>query len=739
MVQRPGDGLAVGGVELIQQTGLGCEVPPQHAGRHGRHQRQRHQQAGQQGICNGQGQIGEQLLRQALHEHDRREHAHRGESGRRHRAQHLSRAGHRSLDDGSALGPQAVNVFDDHHRVVHQHTHRYGQAAEGDHVDGDTGEVHQHHRENDADGDGDQGDEGGPPVTQEQEQHHHREHRAPQQGREDGLHNEIDIVALIHQGHEFQAVVLGLQRLEPVGDVVGHLRRGVVGLLGKGQQDAVVAVELGVELVAVVRHHHRGHVTQRDGLHAVQSQVEQHHVLQLAAVFKLLAHRHHIADAAVVVDVPRWHGEVLGRQQPADGGDGQQSPQISLFGHLVIGRLYLLQPAFDLGLGLAELQFRAGHLGHTVHQLHQQVGHVALHLCAQVTALQRLHQLLHAALQRLQIVVQLLQRPIRVGNKAAHDVIDIRVLQHTVDILQLVVHLIHRVADRLGYAVSSGALGVRQRLLSVRHLLLRVAELALRLLQLVLHRVLQCGGQGVHLLLIQYHVGLAGQRAGHRDAGHAADALQLAGELIGDEVAEGVNILPLLGHRRHHDRDHGGIDLQHVGRTHRVGPLALQNRNFLLDVHTDGVHVHAVLELQHHHGNTVLRGGGNSFDAVQRGHGLLHGPRDGLLHGLGAGARVGGDDDHIGKVHVGQQIRCHPQIRHHTKHNNSQHHHEDGQRLLYAEFRHTPAPLRAYAPKYHNREVYHAAAVSARAVPENSRKRYNIPQFPVKKFACRTN
>ena len=409
VIQRPRDGPAVGGIDLIQQTRLRHELAPQHTGGHGRHQRQRHQQAGQQRIGDGQRQISEQLSGQTLHEHDGRKHAHRGEGGRRHRAQHLLGAGHRRLHDGSSLGPQTVDILDDHHRVIHQHTHRYRQAAEGDHVDGHAGEVHQHHRENNADRDGEQRDDGGTPVTQEQKQHHHGEQRAPQQGREDRLHDQVDIIALIHQRHEGKPLVLALQLPEPVGKVVGHRRRGVVGLLVKGQQDAVFIVKLGVQLVAVVRHHHGGHVAQRNGVDALQPQIEQHHIFQLGAVFKLLPHRHHIAHAAVVVDVARGHGEVLRRQQSADGGDGQKAAQISLGFHLFKGLPQLLEAAFDLALCLTELQLRAGHLGHTVHHLHQKIGDIALHLCFQLAALQIVQHLLCLLPQRLETLLQLFQ------------------------------------------------------------------------------------------------------------------------------------------------------------------------------------------------------------------------------------------------------------------------------------------------------------------------------------------
>ena len=244
-------------------------------------------------------------------------------------------------------------------------------------------------------------------------------------------------------------------------------------------------------------------------------------------------------------------------------------------------------------------------------------------------------------------------------------------------------------------------LGVGQCLFAVRHLLLRGVQLALRLLQLLLHRVLQRGGQRVHLLLIQNDVGLPGQRAGHRDAGHTGDALQLAGELVRHQIAEGVHIRALLGHGGHHHRDHGRIDLQHIGCAHHVVPLALQHGDLLLDVHADGVHVHAILKLQHHHGHAVLTGGGDLLDLIQRGHGLLHGAGNLLLHRLGTGAGIGGDDDHIGKIHIGQQVGRHPQIRHHAQHHHGQYYHKHRQRLFYAEFRHSPAPFGHTPRNYH--------------------------------------
>ena len=73
-----------------------------------------------------------------------------------------------------------VNILDDHHGVIHQHTHRHGKAGQRDHIDGHAGEVHQHDSKDHADGDGAKGDKGWAQIPQEQEQDQDREHRTQQ-------------------------------------------------------------------------------------------------------------------------------------------------------------------------------------------------------------------------------------------------------------------------------------------------------------------------------------------------------------------------------------------------------------------------------------------------------------------------------------------------------------------------------------------------------------------------------
>ena len=178
------------------------------------------------------------------------------------------------------------------------------------------------------------------------------------------------------------------------------------------------------------------------------------------------------------------------------------------------------------------------------------------------------------------------------------------------------------------------------------------------------------------------------------DSCHTGDAVELAGQRVADEVGKHRNVLAVIGHGGHLHRQHGGIDLEDKRSADGISPTALQGAELLLDVNADGIHIDAVFKFQHDHGHTVLRGGGDGLDLIQRGHGLLHRSGHIRLYRLGTGAGIGGHDNDIGEIHIGHQIGRHLQIRHHAQHQHSQHGHKDGQRLFNAEFRHTLlAPL----------------------------------------------
>ena len=87
--------------------------------------------------------------------------------------------------------------------------------------------------------------------------------------------------------------------------------------------------------------------------------------------------------------------------------------------------------------------------------------------------------------------------------------------------------------------------------------------------------------------------------AADRDARDTADALELARQLIRDEVAQLLHVRPVARDGGNQRRDHGGVHLEHIRRGDCVVPARLQ-------VDADGVHVHAVLKLEHHHRDAVL-------------------------------------------------------------------------------------------------------------------------------------
>ena len=99
-----------------------------------------------------------------------------------------------------------------------------------------------------------------PEEKQEQEQDQHSEQRTQQQAVHNGLHDDIDVVALVHQGDELQSGVLRLQFPEAACNVVGGFGSGVGTLLFKAQHDTVLAVELGVGLVMIVGDDNRGNI-----------------------------------------------------------------------------------------------------------------------------------------------------------------------------------------------------------------------------------------------------------------------------------------------------------------------------------------------------------------------------------------------------------------------------------------------------------------------------------------------
>ena len=193
----------------------------------------------------------------------------------------------------------------------------------------------------------------------------------------------------------------------------------------------------------------------------------------------------------------------------------------------------------------------------------------------------------------------------------------------------------------------------------------------------------------IDLVLIQNDMKLLLHRTGGGDSRHTGNALQLVHQCLVEEVRQLCGAHSLFGHRRHGDGQHGRIDLQNIRSAHHIIPAGLQGGDRLLDVHTDGVNVHRLLKFQHDHAVIFTGGGGDFHNMLQGGHGLLQRSGDLCLHFFRTGARIGGHDHHIGKVHIREQVRRHTQIRHYTQNQYGNHRNKNRHRFFHRKLDHT--------------------------------------------------
>ena len=176
---------------------------------------------------------------------------------------------------------------------------------------------------------------------------------------------------------------------------------------------------------------------------------------------------------------------------------------------------------------------------------------------------------------------------------------------------------------------------------------------------------------------------------GGGDPCHTGNAFQFVHQSFIEKIRQLHGIHSLFGHRRHGDRQHRGVDFQHIRRTHHVIPSGLQGGDRLLDIHADGVHVHRLLKFQHHHAVILTGGGGHLHNVLQSGHGLFQGPGDLCFHLFGTRSGISGHDHHIGKIHIRKQVRCHTQICHNTQDQHSNHRNKNRHRFFYRKLDHT--------------------------------------------------
>ena len=168
---------------------------------------QRRQQPDDDGTAETQHDEGELLV--AAHEDQRQEDDHRGQGGHGHRQPHLAGAADRRLPGPGALLPPAVDVLDDDDGVVHHQAEAEHEPHHGDQVQAPPQEVDGGHRGRHREGDGEGDDQGHAGGAQEEQEHEGGEEAAPQTGGLEVVHRLDDVLALVPEDLEVDALQMG--------------------------------------------------------------------------------------------------------------------------------------------------------------------------------------------------------------------------------------------------------------------------------------------------------------------------------------------------------------------------------------------------------------------------------------------------------------------------------------------------------------------------------------------------
>ena len=161
------------------------------------------------------------------------------------------------------------------------------------------------------------------------------------------MDDQVDIFPLVHQSRKGQSFIFIGKLREFIGDIVRNRRRRIVGLFGERQQYARVAVDAGVDCVAVVAQEHICHIGQLDIAKSVD--MEQIQILDLREIRQLIPHADQIADA-VLLYVAGRHRKILSLQYAGDHIQRDHRAEARVRQRLITGRVQLCHRGIQLRL-----------------------------------------------------------------------------------------------------------------------------------------------------------------------------------------------------------------------------------------------------------------------------------------------------------------------------------------------------------------------------------------------------
>jgi hypothetical protein len=146
----------------------------------------------------------------------------------------------------------ALGVFHHDYGIVHHQPYGQDHAEQGQHVDGEAEDQHAHQGPEDGDRDRQGRDDGQPQAVQEDEDHQHHQDHGLEEGLDDLLDRSLDEQGGV-QGHlVVEPLGEGVLQLRQGGPhVLGHLDGIGPGLLIDGDQGCLLALELGIQGIAL--------------------------------------------------------------------------------------------------------------------------------------------------------------------------------------------------------------------------------------------------------------------------------------------------------------------------------------------------------------------------------------------------------------------------------------------------------------------------------------------------------
>ena len=231
-VQKPGQRIAVAAMRFEQN------------GRQGRAQRERVEGRDHRGDGDRHRELAEELAGHSAEEGARDEHGAQHEGHGDHRPCHFVHRLAGRLARREPLFEPAFDVFDDDDRVVHHDADRQHKPEQRQVVERITQGGHHGKAADDGHGDGDQRDQGGPPVLQKDQHHEGDEDHGVAEGQKDFVHRLADEGGRVVDDAVVEPIgKAGLEVLHLGVDAAGGLQSVGAGELIDRERDRRLAVE----------------------------------------------------------------------------------------------------------------------------------------------------------------------------------------------------------------------------------------------------------------------------------------------------------------------------------------------------------------------------------------------------------------------------------------------------------------------------------------------------------------